>query len=297
MGQKGGPGGGAQLALDRPAVGGDPGEKGGGGGRGDGHDAVGAADGTAAHVDGGDHDALGPEQVEGIAHARHIGHGVQRAHLVVVDVAHRAAVGLGLGPGDGVIDPAGVVLHLLGEGQMVDEMGNGAGGGVVVIVAVVMVMVMAVLVVVVMAVVVVMVMVMLMLMLMVVVMLVLMVMVVVMMMLMTVLVVVVMMMLMVMTVLVLMVVVMVMVMIVTIGPLLDTVDGHMHVSARDARGDAPLGLQVHAGEGQVVHGVQEGLFVLQELIEGGEQHIAGRAHIAFQIQCFHLRIPPNLPFD
>lgn len=283
MGQKGGPGGGAQLALDRPAVGGDPGEKGGGGGRGDGHDAVGAADGTAAHVDGGDHDALGPEQVEGIAHARHIGHGVQRAHLVVVDVAHRAAVGLGLGPGDGIIDPAGVVLHLLGEGQMVDEMGNGAGGGVVVIVAVVMVMVMAVLVVVVMAVVVVMVMVMLMLMLMVVVMLVLMVMVVVMMMLMTV--------------LVLMVVVMVMVMIVTIGPLLDTVDGHMHVGARDARGDAPLGLQVHAGEGQVVHGVQEGLFVLQELIEGGEQHIAGRAHIAFQIQCFHLRIPPNLPFD
>ena len=80
--------------------------------------------------------------MEGIAHARHIGHGVQRAHLVVVDVAHRAAVGLGLGPGDGVIDPAGVVLHLLGEGQMVDEMGDGAGGGVVVIVAVVMVMVM-----------------------------------------------------------------------------------------------------------------------------------------------------------
>ena len=114
-------------------------------------------------------------------------------------------------------------------------------------------------------------------------------MVVVMMMLMTVVVVMVM--------LVLMVVVMVMVMIVTIGPLLDTVDGHMHMGARDARGDAPLGLQVHAGEGQVVHGVQEGLFVLQELIEGGEQHIAGRAHIAFQIQCFHLRIPPNLPFD
>ena len=289
MGQKGGPGGGAQLALDRPAVGGDPGEKGGGGGRGDGHDAVGAADGTAAHVDGGDHDALGPEQVEGIAHARHIGHGVQRAHLVVVDVAHRAAVGLGLGPGDGVIDPAGVVLHLLGEGQMVDEMGNGAGGGVVVIVPMLMVMVMIV--------VVVMVVVMVMLMVMVVVVIVLMVMVVVMMMLMTVLVVVVMMMLMVMTVLVLMVVVMIIVMIVTIGPLLDTVDGHMHVGARDARGDAPLGLQVHAGEGQVVHGVQEGLFVLQELIEGGEQHIAGRAHIAFQIQCFHLRIPPNLPFD
>ena len=90
---------------------------------------------------------------------------------------------------------------------------------------------------------------------------------------------------------------MVMVVIVAVCPLLDAVDGHMHVGARDARGDAPLGLQVHAGEGQVVHGVQEGLFVLQELIEGGEQHIPCRAHIAFQIQCFHLRIPPNLPFD
>ena len=65
-------------------------------------------------MDGGGGHQVGVQQMEGIAHANHVGHRVQRPHLVVVDVSHRAALGLRLS--DGVVDLTGAVPHLLGQG-------------------------------------------------------------------------------------------------------------------------------------------------------------------------------------
>ena len=144
VGQQGGPGGGAQLALDSSAVGGDAGEQIGRGGGGDGHHAVGTADGAAAHVNGGGQNLVRAEQIQGVAHAGDIRHRVQRPHLVVVDVPHRAAVGLGLRLGDGVIYPTGVDLDLLRQGQAVNQLRNMSRRGVMVVMMVELRMVMGV---------------------------------------------------------------------------------------------------------------------------------------------------------
>ena len=78
---------------------------------------MGAADHAAAHMDGGDHDALGLQKGERVAHACHVGHRVQGPHLVEVDLVHRAAVGPGLGCGKPVVDAHCPVPHRLGQGQ------------------------------------------------------------------------------------------------------------------------------------------------------------------------------------
>ena len=70
----------------------------------------------AAHVDGGGGHQVGVQQMEGIAHANHVGHRVKRSHLVEMDIPHRAPVGLGLRLSDGVVDLTGAVPHLLGQG-------------------------------------------------------------------------------------------------------------------------------------------------------------------------------------
>ena len=64
------------------------------------------------------------------------------------------------------------------------------------------------------------------------------------------------------------------------------VDGDVHVGAADTAGHCGPGGHLHSGD-QVIHGVQESLFVLQQFIQGGHQHVACGTHIALQIQCFH----------
>ena len=266
VGEQSGPGGGAQLPPDRPAVNGHPGEKVGGGGSGDGHDAVGAPHRAAAHVDGGGQNLVRLEQVQGVAHPKHVGHRVQSTHLVEVHVPHRAAVGLGLRLSDGVVHPSGVGLHLLGQGEAVDDRSDVARGGVVVMVVVVPLPVVVVVVMVV-------------------------VMVVLVAMLMPMLVFVVVM---------FFPVVVEMILAGSFGggglSLLLAVHRHRYVGARDAAGGGPLGLQAHPGEPQAVHGIQKPLLVLQQFIQGGHEHVPGGPHIAFQIKRFHF-IPPDLPFD
>ena len=89
-------------------------------------------DRSGAHVDGGGGDFVRPKQMDGVAHPCDVGHRVQRAHLVEVHLLHRAAVGLGLGGGDGVVNAAGVAAHLLREGEGIDERGDVPWGGVTV---------------------------------------------------------------------------------------------------------------------------------------------------------------------
>ena len=73
-----------------------------------------------------------------------------------------------------------------------------------------------------------------------------------------------------------------------VAVLLLTVDQHLHALAGNAAGDGVSGRYGDAGE-QAVHGVQKGVLLGlgQQLVQGGHQHVAGGAHIAFQIQCFH----------
>ena len=87
-------------------------------------------------MDGGGQNLVGLEQVQGVAHPHHVGHRIQSTHLVEVHVPHRAAMGLGLRLSDGVVHPSGVGLHLLGQGEAVDDRSDVARGGVVVMVVV-----------------------------------------------------------------------------------------------------------------------------------------------------------------
>ena len=70
--------------------------------------------------------------------------------------------------------------------------------------------------------------------------------------------------------------------------LLLSVDPHLHAGARDPAAYRRHRLHRDAGQ-EAVHGLEKVCFLLliQQLIEGGGQHIACCAHIAFQIQRFH----------
>jgi hypothetical protein len=111
---------------------------------------------------------------------------------------------------------------------------------------------------------------------------------------------------MVMVVVMIMVVVMVMVMVVMmvlmgltggmerqmdiLGQFLFPVDQHLHMGAGDAAGRGGLALDGDAGDPQGVHLRHKGVGVHQ-LGQRRHQHIAGRAHFTFEIQCFHDKNP------
>ena len=86
---------------------------------------------------------------------------------------------------------------------------------------------------------------------------------------------------------------------VVVGLLLLTVDGHRHVGTCDAAGHRRLRRHPDAGQSQTVHLRQKLglLFLGQELVEGGGEHIAGAPHGALDIKRFHVISPPVLPFD
>ena len=74
-----------------------------------------------------------------------------------------------------------------------------------------------------------------------------------------------------------------MVVVVKVLVLLRSVDGDLHMGAADAAGDGGGRLQMNAGQAQAVHGGQEALLVLQQLVQGGHEHIPRRAHVTFNI--------------
>ena len=250
LGQQGGAGGGAQLAPDVPGVAGDALQQVGGGGSGHRHDAVGAVDLAAAQMDGGGHDTVGTQHVDCQTDAGDICHRVQSAYLVEMNLLHRHPVGLGLGVRDTGIDGLGSALYLCRDVQGIQQGVNIRRGGVMVGVTVVMAVVV----------------------------------------LMVVLVLVVMVMVMFMLVMVVMVMMVLMDMVVPaaqghiVAVFLLTADGDVHVGACDAAGDSLAGLNFHTGEQTVHHLQKTGLFLWEhQLVQRRHQHIAGSAHVAFQI--------------
>ena len=76
-----------------------------------------------------------------------------------------------------------------------------------------------------------------------------------------------------------------------LGFFLFAVHGHLHVGARNAALDSLLRFHMHAGQAQAVHFFNESLFVGNQFQQRRHQHIARRAHGAFQIEGFH-GVPP-----
>ncbi len=107
---------------------------------------MGAAHLAAAHMHRGGQHFLRADALHQHANAHHVGHGIQRAHLVKVDFAHRLAMGMGFGLGDEGIHGLCVFPHLFGNGQVREQVHNirharMAMGMVVVVMAMVEVMI------------------------------------------------------------------------------------------------------------------------------------------------------------
>ena len=67
---------------------------------------------------------------------------------------------------------------------------------------------------------------------------------------------------------------------------------HCHMCAGDSTGYPFLGFHMHTGQSQSIHSIQEFLLVFQKIIQRCHQHVASRAHIAFDIESLHVIIPP-----
>ena len=260
--EQGGTRGGAQLPLHGPAVGGHPLENGRGGGSGHRQDAVGAPHLAAAHVNGGAQDLLRGQLVKEQAHHGHVGHGVQGAHLVEVDLLHRYPVGAALRLPDELVHPQHVLPHLLGQVQVGEDVADVPHPRVVVMAVVVPVTVVMLMIVPV----------------------------------------VVARMLVFMIVMVLMLMVMLVVMVVSVAV---GVGGEVHVAAfflLAVHGDGDVGAgdpaldtggggDPHPRQAQGVDPAEEALRIGVKFQQGRGQHVASRAHVAFQIQGFHSDAP------
>ena len=67
---------------------------------------------------------------------------------------------------------------------------------------------------------------------------------------------------------------------------------HMHMGAGDPALLGLFGAHLHAGQPQGGHLLQKFLRPVQEFHQRGGEHISGRSHAAFQIECFHFSSPP-----
>ena len=265
--QQGRTGGGAQLALHAAAVGGHPLQQvrcGRGGHR---QNAVGAPHLAAAHMHRRGQNLIRGQHMQQQAGTHHVRHSVHGAHLVEVDLLHRAVVGVTFGLGQKAEHRQRVLAHRLGQGQRADLRLNLGHAGVVVVPlsAVAMGMFMAVLLpvnrllhmVMRMA----------------------------------------RMNFAAMGVFVTMHVTMRVFMAVFVNVLLVHVQAflflavhlHLHMGAPNAALGGLFRSHLHAGQAQTVHGVQELLppGLVQQLPQGCGKHISRRAHIAFQIQGLH----------
>jgi hypothetical protein len=72
--------------------------------------------------------------------------------------------------------------------------------------------------------------------------------------------------------------------------LLFPVDRHRHMGAGDTALYGRLGGKFHPGNVQVVHTLHKLLRMGMEFQQSRSEHVPSSAHIAFQIQCFHVGI-------
>lgn len=203
-----------------------------------------------------DDHAVDTQKVHRVAHAGYVCNSIQCTDFVIMHVAHRAAVRLGLGLCDGIVDRTGVLLDCVRQVQTINDRRDMTGRCMVVMVSMFMCMIvmMAVfMIAMVMIVVVLMFMVMMVLMFMVIVMM--------MVMLVIVLIVVVMMVFMFMIVMMMIMVVVLVLMHVRLV-FLFPVYGHAHVRTGDTAGLSRFGSHLHAVQTQFLHFLQKcGLIV------------------------------------
>ena len=76
-----------------------------------------------------------------------------------------------------------------------------------------------------------------------------------------------------------------------VGMLLFAIHGDDHVGAGDAALLGALARETDAGQPKPVHPLDEGVGIGDEFQQRGHEHIARRAHIAFEIQRLHSAIP------
>ena len=95
-------------------------------------------------MDGGAEHLLRPQLVHQQADAHHVGHRVQRPHLMEVDLLHRATVGMALRLGDQAVDRLRVSPDLLRQVQVAQQVADLPHAGVMVMMRVPVVVVMGV---------------------------------------------------------------------------------------------------------------------------------------------------------
>ncbi len=119
MGQQSRTSRGAQLTLHAAAIDRNPSQQIGGCRCRYGHDAVCAAHRTAPHMYRRDDHTVDAQKIHRVAHAGHVCDRVQRTNFVIVHVAHWAAVRLGLGLCNGIINRTCVLLDCVRQVQTV----------------------------------------------------------------------------------------------------------------------------------------------------------------------------------
>ena len=258
MGQQSRTGRGAQFALHAAAIDRNPSQQIGSCRCRYGHYTVRAAHCAASHMYRRDDHAVDAQKIHRVAHAGHVCDGIQRTDFMIMHVAHRTAMRLGLGLCDGIVDRAGVLLDCVRQVQTINDRRDMTGRCMVVMVSMFMCMIvmMAVfMIAMVMIVVVLMFMVMMVLMVMIIV-------VVMMVMLVIVIIVVVMMVFMFMIVMMMIMVVVLVLMRVRLV-FLFPMYGHTHVRTRDAAGLSRFGSHLHAVQAQFLHFAQKCRLIVQ----------------------------------
>ena len=110
-------------------------------GDGNGHEAVGAANGSVALGERLDNDVLNTQVIEADGNRADVDDGVDGAYLVEHDSLGRFAVGLGLGGGERGKDGEGAALSAIGQLRPIDDGGDVCQRAVVMMAAVMMILV------------------------------------------------------------------------------------------------------------------------------------------------------------
>ena len=200
------------------------------------------------------------QKVHRVAHTGHVCDRVQRTNFVIVHVAHWAAVRLGLGLCNGIINRTCVLLDCVRQVQTVDDFRDMTGRCMVVMVAVFMLVMVLMLVIIVMMVVLVVMVIM--------VMVVVVVMIPMMMVMMVLVVVIIMVVVMVFLFVFMFMIIMMMIMVVVVLMrvrlvFLFPMYGHTHVRTRDAAGLSRFGCHLHTVQAQFLHFLQKCRLIIQ----------------------------------
>ena len=236
---------GTELAPDLAAVNRQPGQNQGSSRCGHRQNAVGAFYRAAAHMNRGNCDAIGTDHGQEQAVSHHIGHGVQTAHFMEVDMLHRFAMDRGLCAGNQIVHCQGILLHFLWNVQSFNDAADVRQTmmGMVMIVFMIVVMVMIVFMIVVMMVV------------------------------------------MVVIVMVMVVVVMMVVMVVMVMTFFFPVYQHMDMGSGNAAFHGLFSKNLHTGNSKAAECLEKCFLFLRrkQFQQRRHEHVAGNSHITFDI--------------